>query len=117
MRLLKPEEVGYLIASSRSTVDRAVASGVLASVTLHRGKKKRTYRVRGADVERIYGIALKEIEAFVRERDEGFEEKKAIRAKNGDLRNLDLALPRKASGKRSKFTSSLPVEKTDTASS
>jgi predicted site-specific integrase-resolvase len=69
MRLLKPEEVGYLISCSRATVDRQVSSGKLPSVTLHRGKKKRSYRVRGADIEKVFGIPMKEIEAYVEAQD------------------------------------------------
>jgi hypothetical protein len=76
MRLLKPEEVGYLISCSRATVDRQVSSGKLPSVTLHRGKKKRSYRVRGADIEKVFGIPMKEIEQFVEQQDRKAEEKR-----------------------------------------
>jgi hypothetical protein len=80
MRLLRPEEAAYLTAWSRASIDRKVESGSLPSVTLHRGRKKRTYRLRAADIEKVFGIPLKEIEAFIIERDRKNEEAKRRRA-------------------------------------
>lgn len=79
MRLLRPEEVSYLAACSRATIDRRVADGVLPSVTLHRGEKKRTYRFRATDIARIFGITIREIEEFIAAEDRKTDEKKRER--------------------------------------
>jgi hypothetical protein len=47
-----------------------VGAGVLPSVTLHQGKTKRTYRLRGADVSKVFSIPLADIEAFVKAQDQ-----------------------------------------------
>lgn len=70
MRLIRPSECAYLAATSRSTIDRMVGAGVLPSVTLHQGKTKRTYRLRGADVSKVFSIPLADIEAFVKAQDQ-----------------------------------------------
>jgi excisionase family DNA binding protein len=51
LQLLSPQQVAELLAVSRSTVDRMVASGRLPSIPITSGKRKTSYRIRRTALE------------------------------------------------------------------